>query len=305
MSGQIEQNALETAKSDVSYERYVEKERERRAKRKVEEVQQSVQEDLEEINKEVERYRQRKMKEMKEETVVPENPDLSELTEARVKRVEETNSNYFKIVVETYDGETFSQRLELGLPEDKNEWERLCHYVGVPPQPSELSGEKVPIVVPKDSSEPWIDVKIPPVVDGGDLGFEWGPTFQGHNENKIDVPPFSKGLNPLKYKFRRSIGQKARHSSLFSTGIEKLGRTFPWTGSLGIIAIGFLLMGTTQFSDSLLVIPVAILGFALQLAGGFYAMCAYGRLAVWILVSFLSNLATVYKTGREFLFPSD
>lgn len=304
-SQKTEQDALETAKSDISYREYVEEERERRAEKRAEEIQKSVQEDLEEIDRKTERYRQKKMEEMKDDVSVPENPDLSKLTEGRIRRVEETATNSFKVVVETYEGETFTQELELGLPEDKNEWERLCQYVGVPPQPSELSGEKVPILVPKDSSEPWINIRIPPIVDGVELGREWGPTLDGYSEKKIDVPPVSKGLNPQKYKLRRSVGQKIRHSNLFSTAVEKLGRTFPWTGSVSMFILGILSFGIATSTNILLAIPFAFVGLPLIIIGAFYGMWAYGRLAFWIIVGFFVALAKSYKMVKNRLFPSD
>jgi mRNA-degrading endonuclease RelE of RelBE toxin-antitoxin system len=302
-SQKTEQDALETSKSDISYREYVEEERERRAEKKVEEIQKSVQEDLEKIDRKTEQYRQKKMEEMKDDISVPENPDLSKLTEGRVRRVEETATDSFKVVVETHEGEKFTQVLELGLPEDKNEWERLCQYVGVPPQPSELAGQKVPILVPKDSSKPWIDIRIPPVIEKS--GREWGPTLGGYSENKIDVPPISKGLNPLKYKFRRSIGQKARHSSLLSTGVEKLGRTFPWTGSLSIVVLGMFSMAIATSTNTLLTIPVGVVGYLLCLIGMYYGMWAYGRLALWIIPGILADLGKSYKMVKNRLFPSD
>jgi hypothetical protein len=284
------QDIKDTVECDASYREHVKKKREKRAeegnlnlpekfKIDFDDYIKDIDKDINQIDdyiarfgKHVEEYKQKPMKEIEKEVETTEDSELSKNREGRVRCVSKTSGNYHEVTVETQSGDRFTQKLEIGLPEDKNEWERLCEYVGVGPKPSDLRGEKVPVSVPKEKDEPWLNIQIPRITRPNSLHPEayreykkkpyklgnpkysmnnsYGPTIGGLNERKIDIPPIQRGLkSSVFFSLKRTLGQRIRHSELFTSIIEYPFLLFPWVAPFLILAFSF----TTMYLPSLLI----------------------------------------------------
>lgn len=336
------QDIEDTVECDASYREHLKKKREKRAKEDnlnlpekfktdFDEYIEDIDKDINQFNeyatridKHIEEYRQKSMKEIKEEVETTEDSELSKNREGRVRRVSKTSGNYHEVTVETRNGDRFTQKLEIGLPEDKNEWERLCEYVGVGSKPSDLRGEKVPISVPKEKNKPWLNIQIPRISRPSSLqpdayrkyekkpynlgnpkysmNNSFGPTIEGLNERKIDFPPIQRGLkSSVFFSLKRTLGQRIRHSELFTSIIEYPFLLFPWVApvlalalALTISLLPYILIDSRLVAVLSNMITMPITGF-LSLYGLAYFYQAY----LAFPIEFISYCIDSYNSDKE------
>lgn len=252
---QLEIDSENTAEADVFYRDYVDNTRKQRAENRAEktatEFNAQIDDDLSALNKTVAEYEEQQLTEMRTEITHPTNPSLTAHTEGRVQQVSPTNTGDAMVVtVELRCGDRFTEELSLGLPEEPSEWELLCNYVGVPPIPSELRGEVVPIKTPRTDGEAFLDVSMPGVFRSENAP-EYDVAIGDRTEETIDTPPVWKRLNPTLYRLKRKIGERLYHSTLPKQLLETTLSTVAVWGSVLLLTVSFSLLLATPNSTGI------------------------------------------------------
>ncbi len=304
----IEDCAESTANADFAYQNAVEEQRKQEAANAVENHQDAIDKDLRELHQETQQYKENKIEELHEDVTEVVDPELKPQLQGRVIKVEhDTETRRNTLTIQLRDGDTFSASLKTGTPENPSEWEYLCQYVGVSPLPSDLRGEIVPIKTPNDSDDPLLDAHIPSVFH--ETSGRRGPTIKRYNPT-LHKPPALKRLNPLRYKLSRTIVEPLLHKKPATKLVECALFTAPWWFS----ALGFVVSLTLSinainevgiFSNTVLGLPAAFIGFIMYFTLGAYAIATWGKTLLFVLLFSILLLGSGLKKSYSALFPTE
>lgn len=261
----------ETIETEQGYEDYVSEERARREREKKRKRKEQLKKEQQKRQEENEKYKNSAKKELHEEINSDvEDPKLTEYTRRVHKVKKHKYEKKFIITVTDKYGETTSDRVEMGLPEDKSsEWVRICEQAGVDPsKPTDLRGEIIPMKI--------------------------------KNPENIDIPPINAGFNPIRYKIGRTSKKITSKPKVKKLG-EYIEKSFPWWGTVLGFSVGgaiFTLLSTIELHT--LILPFYAIG-VVTTAMLIATSVVYG-IKYWGMLLLASIFITIMKTF-EFLEP--
>lgn len=277
----------ETFEAEDSYNDYIEREREKRRKEQERKRRAQLKKAKEKQEQQIKQYKESSEESLNtelDEDRIDIDTKITDYT-ARIHKIEKlTHRDIFRIHLKERDNLISTQRVKIGLPEDEsNEWVRLCNWFNVDPsKPTEMRGEIVPIKIRNEDVE-------------------------------IDFPPIDAGLNPYKYKFKRSLNKFSKKQKVRKAGVY-IDKSAPLWGTLlgTILGLGILFVGVylNQFSNILFQILGTLTGvigagiFSISFVWGLYYWGG-GLLVIGLmsLSSFARHSSPYLKKMYRFAFP--